>query len=304
MNTPGISVSNPIAVYQKACRSTPLAEHATSHSDSVRLCSWDLRPMKQVRIPQHSALTIAVHLGGVRRVRVFTENGISHRFSKPGDITLVPQNQSIKYFIDGPVNFATLHLTESAQRIFGDDCGQLLLKMQACLFALRDDYVMASVRNLLAASSLPPLDFQRYTDKVLESLAWHLLRVVSDRAAEGVRLAAPGTVLDSDELDFAAIAEEIDMRLGDRLHIQELADKAGLGRTAFCERFTEHFGLPPHRYIIEKRIEAAKERLLLNGSVTEVAYDLGFSSASHFSSTFKSLVGLTPRAYLNGQHRQ
>lgn len=304
MNAPGIDLSNPIAVYEKACRARPLAERQTSHSDSVRLCSWDLRPMKQVRIPQNNAVTIAVHLGGVRKIRVFTEDGISHRFSKPGDITLVPQNQPIKYFIDGPVNFATLHLTESAQRIFGDNCGDILLKMRECLFALRDDYAMAAVRNLLQASSMPQREFQRYTDKVLESLAWHLLRLVSDKTAESVRLVDQTGNRSSDQRIFDAVARDIESRLGDNLQIQELADAAGLGRTAFCEGFAEYFGLPPHRYIIEKRIDAAKRRLFEDYSITQVAYDLGFSSASHFSSTFKAIVGLTPRDFLAAKAAQ
>ena len=56
-------------------------------------------------------------------------------------------------------------------------------------------------------------------------------------------------------------------------------------------------GLTPHALLIEKRIERAIE-ILLEGMATvdEVAIQVGFFSPSHFISTFRRLVGVTPAA--------
>jgi AraC-like DNA-binding protein len=58
--------------------------------------------------------------------------------------------------------------------------------------------------------------------------------------------------------------------------------------------FKKYYGQTPKQYLIDKRIEQAKE-LLKNGmSVTDTCFDIGFDSPSSFSTLFKSRVGLTP----------
>lgn len=58
--------------------------------------------------------------------------------------------------------------------------------------------------------------------------------------------------------------------------------------------FKKYYGQTPKQYLIDKRIEQAKQ-LLKNGiSVTETCFDIGFDSPSSFSTLFKSRVGLTP----------
>jgi len=58
------------------------------------------------------------------------------------------------------------------------------------------------------------------------------------------------------------------------------------------------FGTTPHQYLIERRINRAR-RLLSAGtaSITEISMSVGFSTPSHFATTFKQRVGVTPSAY-------
>src|SRR5262249_60369278 len=67
----------------------------------------------------------------------------------------------------------------------------------------------------------------------------------------------------------------------------------------FARRFKESTGLSPHRYIIARRIERAKE--LLRGeedlSLGQVAARVGFWDQGHFTRHFKRLVGVTPRRF-------
>ncbi|AKH67772.1 DNA-binding domain-containing protein, AraC-type [Spongiibacter sp. IMCC21906] len=287
-------------VYTKACRTTPMIEHRDKPSTGISLYRWDLKPVKEVRIPKNGEVTVAVHLGGNSQVRVFTEEGVSQRFSRPGDITLVPSGQPIKYLLDGSVDFATIHFPASAANIFGKNVGDDLLNLRDCLFAVRDDYVIASVLALFNATHSASSLSKRYSRSVLESLSWHLLRLVSEQKFDPVRLPEPGSQISFNKggNNFSIIAEEIENRLSEPLKIEALADRAGMGRTTFCEQFTKHFGTPPHRFIVDRRIAKAKQLLIESHySITDIAYELGFSSASHFSSTFKSTIGITPKNY-------
>lgn len=286
-----------VDAYSQACRTTPLMERKSAERTGISLYGWGVKPDKELYVSESQELTLAVHLSGARRVRVFTDGGLSRRFSRPGDITLIPRGQSISYLTDGEVEFATAHFPLDAAKIFRDVAGDRLLNLPHCLFAIRDDYVVSSVRTLMRAPALSSRSTRHYVTHLLNSLAWHLVRVVADGNAEPVRLAQWQTTVDGAprEPDFDAAIAQIDARLGDRIGLQELADHAGMGRTRFCEKFTQRYGCSPHRFILRRRIEKAKA-LLREGrsNVTAIAYELGFSSPSHFSVAFKAATHLSP----------
>ncbi len=81
-----------------------------------------------------------------------------------------------------------------------------------------------------------------------------------------------------------------------------LAKKAGISEVYFRKLFLKTYGISPRQYILEKRIEKAKQ-LLLNSSssVTKVSTECGFSSLYLFCRTFKERTGLTPTEY-SGRH--
>jgi AraC-like DNA-binding protein len=67
----------------------------------------------------------------------------------------------------------------------------------------------------------------------------------------------------------------------------------------FARQFKAATGLPPHQYVIMRRVERAKQ-FLQSGtdlSLADVAIGVGFSDQSQFSKHFKRLVGVTPRQF-------
>lgn len=80
--------------------------------------------------------------------------------------------------------------------------------------------------------------------------------------------------------------------------VEGIADFVGMSRAHFIRQFEALFGRTPHQYRIEARLERARV-LLARGdrSVTDVCWDVGFSSLGSFSGLFTRRVGETPSAY-------
>jgi AraC-like DNA-binding protein len=77
----------------------------------------------------------------------------------------------------------------------------------------------------------------------------------------------------------------------------ELESITGLTRYDLCRQFRIMFGTSPHRYLLMRRLEFARERIHRECPLAEIAYDAGFADQAHFTRVFKSAFGLTPRRY-------
>jgi AraC-like DNA-binding protein len=82
------------------------------------------------------------------------------------------------------------------------------------------------------------------------------------------------------------------------LNLSEISKQACLSRYHFLRLFRETYDTTPHQYLIQKRIEKAKEMLRLRSlSVTDVCFEVGFESLGSFSSLFRKWVGDAPSNY-------
>jgi AraC family transcriptional regulator len=90
----------------------------------------------------------------------------------------------------------------------------------------------------------------------------------------------------------------IDEHLTEPISLAKLAGLARLSPAHFCRTFKQSFGMPPHRYHNNRRIERAKALLAeRRHSVTQIGLELGFSETSVFTATFRKVTGSTPTAY-------
>jgi AraC family transcriptional regulator len=90
----------------------------------------------------------------------------------------------------------------------------------------------------------------------------------------------------------------IEEHLSEQIPLAKLARLARLSAFHFCRAFKQSFGIPPHRYHTNRRIEQAKVMLATREhSITEVGLILGFSETSSFTAVFRKITGQTPSGY-------
>lgn len=80
------------------------------------------------------------------------------------------------------------------------------------------------------------------------------------------------------------------------ISVEELAAMTNRSLTSFKKDFKRIFGMPPHRWVVERRLEQARMLLLsTNQTVSEVGALCGFANISHFIKLFKRRYGTTPK---------
>jgi AraC family transcriptional regulator len=94
------------------------------------------------------------------------------------------------------------------------------------------------------------------------------------------------------------VTSYIEEHLAEQIPLATLAQLVRLSTYYFCRAFKQSFGVPPHRYHNNRRIEQAKILLAKpEPSVTDIGLTIGFSETSSFSAAFRKATGLTPTAY-------
>ena len=73
-----------------------------------------------------------------------------------------------------------------------------------------------------------------------------------------------------------------------------LSSHVGMSVFLFARVFRELVGVPPHRYLVHRRLDRARDLLRSGMSVTDVCYAVGFNNLSHFINSFRTHFGLSP----------
>lgn len=114
--------------------------------------------------------------------------------------------------------------------------------------------------------------------------------------------AAPDPASDEDQglppFRLRKVHRYIGEHLDEDLTLARLAEVAGISKYHFSHLFKQSTGIPPYRYVILQRIEAAQRLLKQTDlSVAKIALRTGFSSHSHLSRAFRQHVGTSPSTF-------
>ena len=97
---------------------------------------------------------------------------------------------------------------------------------------------------------------------------------------------------------FAQVVAQIHTHFGENLDVKHLAKLAGVSQSQFERRFNRIFGTTPYEYLLRVRITAARTLLeTTERTIADIACETGFYDHSHFTRTFKRIVGSSPGQY-------
>jgi AraC-like DNA-binding protein len=95
--------------------------------------------------------------------------------------------------------------------------------------------------------------------------------------------------------------DAMDRAFAEPLDVRTVAAVAHVSPAHFSRRFRATFGETPHRYLQRRRVERSMFLLReTDRTVTEICFDVGFTSLGTFSRTFREIVGEPPSDYRRG----
>lgn len=129
-------------------------------------------------------------------------------------------------------------------------------------------------------------------DEVGISFATRFVEIVSGRKRISPRVTA------CDRRRAVEAALWIDANSHEAIDLDSAASEVGLSSFHFLRLFTKVLGVTPHQYLVRSRLRHAA-RLLAEGagSITDVAFDVGFGDLSNFVRTFRRAAGVSPRGF-------
>lgn len=218
----------------------------------------------------------------------------------PGEVMLFPANQLVwqRWEDDAEVFVVALEevmLNTAVQQLFEDN---VVLEL-APQTAVRDP-ILTTLGGLLQLETIAESSGGRlYVESLGSALASHLVQHYGNTAPRGGRASERLS-----PVQLRRVIEHINQNLHGELSLAELAAVANISPYHFAHGFKQTVGIPPHRYVVERRIEQAKQLLLETAQpIADIALEAGFSSQSHMTTVFRRVLGVTPKVYRDSHGR-
>jgi len=161
-------------------------------------------------------------------------------------------------------------------------------------YAFRDAEMEMICRRLYHALTSNGPTEQLYCESLVMNLA-EILLLRHSTASPGTRL-LPRVGLSRNQA--RRVLEYIESNLSRDLALRKLSEVADLSVYHFARMFKQTVGVTPYQYVLERRLECAKAMLRsAKVSLVDISLSTGFDSQSHFSSTFRRMVGVTPTEF-------
>lgn len=211
----------------------------------------------------------------------------------PDKLCILPAEHESAWIINGEIQLAHLYI-EQERFALG---AVALLDREPRSLQLQEATFLEDAEQASRFRQLCQLDWQEPGERLLASSLAHdlldhaLLHQVGLRQGLHLKGGLAPVVR-------RRVRDYIEQNLCEPLSLDLLAGLCSLSAYHFARMFQSSFGLPPHRYVLARRLALACH--LLRGthqSLSEVALACGFASASHFSNRFRQALGDTPSRY-------
>ena len=260
---------------------------------AVRVC----HARREVVLPPMDSHCVVIQLWPSLHVSARIGERPFDRHVRPGDIAIVPAGtpSEWRWREDRPSNTLHLYLSPAFLRSAAESHdlsdGRPAVEPQ---FGVRDEHIRHIGMSLLHELSEANVVGRLYADSLATVLAMQLVRRYS--YFQDVQV-SPGGMLPR-KLRSAIEFMNDNLNREQDFSIPAVAEAVGMSYFHFSRAFKQSMSISPNNYLIERRIERAKKFLAETDiPVVEIALRVGFASQSHFTTTFRRLVGATPKAY-------
>jgi AraC family transcriptional regulator len=205
-----------------------------------------------------------------------------------GQFCVVPGGSSTRWTMSQPATSLLLRLAPAHLRATAEEMGQSAHAFDlAPAIHIRDPQIERIGWMMQAEDHAGWPGGRLFADSLASALAVRLVALQSRPQP------APSRALPAWRLRH--VIEYVDAHLDQDLTLAELAAVAGFSPSHFKALFREAAGTPVHRFVLERRVERARLRLLEGRhSVTEIALETGFAHPSHMARWMRRLLGLSP----------
>lgn len=212
-----------------------------------------------------------------------------------GDISLTPAEMPFFARWEGDDHFLQIRIASGfIQQVarealrMNSDCFELIPE-----FRIRDPQIEAIALMFLAELKQENLGGRLYIESLVNVLTVHLLRQYAT-AKPDLQIYEGGLP----QRQLIQVLDYIHEHLDQDIKLTDLAQLLGISQFHFSHSFKQALGVSPYQYLIQQRIERAKQLLKqTERSIMDIALDCGFNSHSHLSKQFRQLTGMTPRVY-------
>jgi len=246
----------------------------------------------RVEIPKMPRHNLSMQVGAPIIATCRAEGSIDRRLQSPGDIDFVPAGCSAVWEDEGPTTFLSINIDQSLVASTAESMGlnpdRVSFEPELQIMDPKLQYVAWALKSEL--ESRDPYD-RIYAEGLGVALTTQLLR----RFARIRRVPARGL----SRRQLRAVVDYVEQHLSSDLSLHELGGVAGVSASHFKSLFKDSTGLPPHKYVIRRRVERATHLLARgNPHLSEVALQAGFADQSHMARCMRRVLGVTPSTLL------
>ncbi|AZA51697.1 AraC family transcriptional regulator [Chryseobacterium sp. G0201] len=185
-------------------------------------------------------------------------------------------------FIEDSLNYLNYHLPKV------DETSQWNIQLDE-YFLFNNKSLTSATNNIMRIAMDDNSQKDIMADFALKEL---LIRLMQTQARSMVER---NIAKNKSRIGFAV--DYIKKNLHQKLSIDSIAKLAYVSKSNFFKMFKDELGTSPNEFILQERINRAKELLASQNSIKETAYQTGFSDTNYFTRVFKQLVGVTPKSY-------